>query len=94
MRKKNITTITLEEAKKMKDRTREDAPPGPPLPDDFWKHAKLVFPPEGPKEAVKIRYDRDMLEWFKRQGRGYQTRMNAVLRSYYEAHKDEPAPKR
>jgi uncharacterized protein (DUF4415 family) len=34
------------------------------------------------------------LEWFKAQGRGYQTRMNAVLRSYYEAHKDEPTVKR
>jgi len=93
MKKKNITTVSLEEVKKMKGRTRQDAPPGPPLPDDFWRHAKVVYP-EGPKEPTTIRYDRDMLEWFKQQGRGYQTRMNAVLRSYYEAHKDEPAPKR
>jgi hypothetical protein len=36
MRKKaNITTITLEEAMKMKDRTRNDAPEGPSLPKDF-----------------------------------------------------------
>ena len=93
MKKERITRVTLEEVMKMKDRTRKDAPPGPPLPNDFWKHAKVVYP-ESPKEAVKIRYDRDMLEWFKTQGRGYQTRMNAVLRSYYEAHKDEPAAKR
>ena len=94
MRKKaNITTITLEAAMKMKDRTRKDAPEGPSLPKDFWKNAKIVYP-EGPKEAVKVRYDADMLEWFKAQGRGYQTRMNAVLRSYYEAHKDEPTVKR
>jgi uncharacterized protein (DUF4415 family) len=53
-----------------------------------------VVYPDGPKEAVKVRYDRDVLEWFKAQGRGYQTRMNAVLRSYYEAHKDEPTVKR
>ena len=84
MKKERITRVTLDEAKKMKDRTRKDAPPGPPLPDDFWKHAKVVYP-ESPKEAVKIRYDWDMLDWFKDQGRGYQTRMNAVLRSYYEA---------
>jgi uncharacterized protein (DUF4415 family) len=57
------------------------------------KNAKIVYP-DGPKEAVKVRYDADMLEWFKAQGRGYQTRMNAVLRSYYEAHKDEPTVKR
>jgi uncharacterized protein (DUF4415 family) len=93
MKKKNITTVTLEEVKKMKGRTRNDATPGPALPDDFWKQAKVVYP-EAPKEPTTIRYDRDMLEWFKQQGRGYQTRMNAVLRSYYEAHKDEPAPKR
>ncbi len=93
MNKKNITTITLEEALKTKGRTQKDAPPGPPLPNDFWKHAKVVYP-EGPKETTTIRFDADILAWFKAQGRGYQTRMNAVLRSYYEAHKDEPVPKR
>lgn len=92
MKKERITRVTIEEVMKMKDRTRKDTPPGPPLPNDFWKHAKVAYP-ESPKEAVKIRYDRDMLEWCKTQGRGYQTRMNAVLRSYYEAHKDEPAAK-
>ena len=93
MKKERITKVSLEEVKKMKDRTRNDAPEGPSLPKDFWENAKVVYP-EGPKEAVKVRYDRDMLEWFKSQGRGYQTRMNAVLRSYYEAHKDEPSVKR
>jgi len=29
-----------------------------------------------------LRFDEDMVEWFKRQGAGYQTRMNAVLRAY------------
>ncbi len=93
MNKKDTTTITLEEALKTQGKTRKDAPPGPPLPDEFWKHARVVYP-EGPKAATTIRFDADMLEWFKAQGRGYQTRMNAVLRSYYEAHKDEPAAKR
>ncbi len=93
MKKKNITTITLEEALKTKGKTRKDAPPGPALPDDFWKHAKVVYP-ESPKKATTIRFDADILAWFKAQGRGYQTRMNAVLRSYYEAHRDEPTVKR
>ena len=93
MKKERITTVSLDEVKKMKDRTRKDAPVGPSLGKDFWRDAKVVFP-ESPKEAVKIRYDRDMLEWFKAQGRGYQTRMNAVLRSYYEAHKEEHELKR
>jgi len=93
MKKKNTTTITLEEAMKTKGKTRKDAQPGPPLPEDFWKHAKVVYP-ESPKEQVTVRFDADILEWFKEQGRGYQTRMNAVLRSYYEAHKDEHELKR
>lgn len=93
MKKERITTASLSEVKKMKDRTRKDAPEGPSLGKDFWKDAHVVYP-DGPKEAVKVRYDRDMLEWFKGQGRGYQTRMNAILRSYYEAHKDEPTAKR
>ncbi len=93
MTKERITTVSRSELNNMKDRTRKDAPEGPALPKDFWKTAKVVYP-EGPKEAVKVRYDADMLEWFKAQGRGYQTRMNAVLRSYYEAHKDEPSVKR
>ena len=93
MKKERITTVSRSELKKMKDRTRKDAPVGPSLPKDFWKTAKVVYP-DSPKEAVKVRYDADMLEWFKAQGRGYQTRMNAVLRSYYEAHKEEPSVKR
>lgn len=85
MKKKSITSISLEEAKNKKGKTRKDAPPGPPLPTDFWKHAKVVYP-DRPKIATTIRFDADILAWFKAQGRGYQTRMNAVLRSYYEAH--------
>ena len=50
------------------------------LPADFWAGAKLVLPP--PKQAVSIRVDQDVLEWFKDQGPRYQTRMNAVLRSF------------
>jgi uncharacterized protein (DUF4415 family) len=53
------------------------------LPADFWDDAKVVTPP--PKEAISIRIDRDVLEWFRDQGPRYQTRMNAVLRSYMVA---------
>jgi uncharacterized protein (DUF4415 family) len=33
-----------------------------------------------------LRLDADMLEWFRAQGRGYQTKINAILRSYFEQH--------
>ena len=44
-----------------------------------------------PKETMTIRLDADVLEWFRKQGKGYQTRINAVLRSYMRAHKDADA---
>ncbi len=37
------------------------------------------------KAAISLRLDADVLDWFKAQGGGYQTRMNAVLRAYMEA---------
>lgn len=36
-----------------------------------------------------MRVDADVLNWFKRQGKGYQSRMNAVLKMFIEAHKDQ-----
>jgi uncharacterized protein (DUF4415 family) len=38
-----------------------------------------------PKASISLRIDADVLEWFKAQGGGYQTRINAVLRAYREA---------
>ena len=53
------------------------------LPEDFWDDAVVVSPPS--KEAISLRVDRDVLAWFREQGPRYQTRMNAVLRSYMAA---------
>jgi uncharacterized protein (DUF4415 family) len=41
--------------------------------------------PVPPKASVSLRIDVDVLEWFKSRGRGYQTRINAVLRAFKEA---------
>ena len=49
----------------------------------FWKTAKVVMPT--PKEIVTMRLDADLLRWFRQQ-RGYQTRINAILRAYMQAH--------
>lgn len=43
--------------------------------------------PVPPKAAISLRVDADVLDWFKAQGPGYQTRINAVLRAF----KDEAA---
>jgi len=61
------------------------------LPEDFWDNAVVVTPP--PKEAISLRVDEDVLEWFRSQGPGYQTRMNAVLRSYMQAVRRREPPK-
>jgi uncharacterized protein (DUF4415 family) len=68
-----------------KTRTRADAP-AHPVDDDFWRNARVVMPPPG-KTSVHLRIDADVLEWFREQGKGHLSRMNAVLRSFMEAHK-------
>lgn len=50
------------------------------LPDDFWSDAEVVVAPL--KQAISLRVDRDVLDWFREQGPRYQTRINAVLRTY------------
>ena len=42
--------------------------------------------PAPSKQHVTIRLDADVLEWFRAQGKGYQTRINSLLRAYMEAH--------
>lgn len=57
----------------------------PELSDDFWENAKPQLPVN--KKSVSIRLDNDLLEWFKNQGRGYQTMINAILKSYMHSHR-------
>jgi uncharacterized protein (DUF4415 family) len=57
----------------------------PRLGSDFWRKATVRMPQK--KETVTLRLDPDVLAWFRSLGRGYQTRINAVLRSYVQAAK-------
>ena len=59
-------------------------PEARPTDVDFWKQAKIVIPRA--KQTVTIRLDSDLLGWLRQQ-KGYQTRINAVLRTYMEAQK-------
>jgi uncharacterized protein (DUF4415 family) len=54
----------------------------------FWANAELRMPQA--KKGVYLRLDQDVLEWLKAQGPGYQTRINAILRAYMEAHPTSP----
>lgn len=103
-KRENITHVTAEEAWSLKSHTdisRLDAmtdgdiaravaddPDAAPLDID-WTRARLVVPPG--KETVTLRLDRDLLDWFREQGKGYQTRINAVLRAFYQAKNHDPA---
>ncbi len=55
----------------------------PPLGEEFFKDGQLRLP--RPKTTVTMRLDADVLEWFKSKGKGYQTRINAILRMYMDA---------
>ncbi len=62
-----------------------DKDTAPALDDKWFRTAELVIPQ--PKAAISIRLDREVLDWFKDQGPGYQSRMNAVLAAYMKAHR-------
>jgi uncharacterized protein (DUF4415 family) len=58
-------------------------------PDDAmeeidWATTELPLPRR--KEQTTLRLDADVLDWFRAQGKGYQTRINAILRKYFEQH--------
>ena len=60
-------------------------PDAPELLEEEWfNKATLV---NRSKEPITIRMDKDVLDFFKKQGKGYQTKINSVLRTFVEAHK-------
>ncbi len=66
------------------ERAIAEDPDAAPMLDDAWfRNAKLEIPTA--KVAISIRVDGDVMDWFRTQGRGWQTRMNAVLRAYAKA---------
>ena len=83
--------MSLEEIRKQKSRTdwdrlrRKGDYEGAPEIDVDWSKAEVVTPE--PKKLISLRLDADIVEFFRSQGKGYQTRMNAVLRSYMEAQR-------
>ena len=96
----DVTTVTLEEAKEMKSRTdwealeektdeqiRKDVEGDPDayFLDEDWFEAATFVNPSAEKERISIRIDKDILEFFRSGGRGYQSRINKVLREYMAA---------
>ena len=56
-------------------------------PEDFARAiVRKGLQPVERKAQITLRVDSDVLEWFREKGAGYQSRMNAVLRAYKQAH--------
>lgn len=87
-----IVRHSLSQIKAMRERGEDDTSPHAPeaesLGADFWSSARVVMP--GGKTSVHLRLDNDVVDWFKANGKGHLTRMNAVLRAYVEAQKHSP----
>ena len=64
----------------------------PPLGEEFFKKATVPWPPA--KHQLTIRLDVDVLEWLKATGRGYQTRINRILRAAMESQSTRRARSR
>jgi uncharacterized protein (DUF4415 family) len=70
-----------------------DPDAAPLLREEWFARAQRLLPgtmPE-PKRPVSIRLDESVLAWFKEQGPRYQSRINAVLRAYASAHRENAA---
>ncbi len=63
----------------------------PELEESFWRDATLVEPDR--TEQISLRVRRSVLQWFKRPGKGYQTRINRVLETYVQAQRAAERPR-
>jgi uncharacterized protein (DUF4415 family) len=79
MTKRYDRPLTLKELAQVKDKDI-DFSDIPELDETFWKNARLVEP-EGTQQ-ITLRVKKSVLETYKATGKGYQTRMNAVLESF------------
>jgi uncharacterized protein (DUF4415 family) len=105
----DVTRVTLEDADELESNTDwdrvnaltdeeihqavEEDPDAFLLDDDWFENAILVSP-SAEKERISIRLDKDILEFFRAGGQGYQSRINKVLREYmavqrYKKKKEE-----
>jgi uncharacterized protein (DUF4415 family) len=85
---KNPPKMTAQQRKRLLEMKDEDidysdAPPSPP--DAVWTRPGALIP-VGNKKQITVRLDADVLEFFKKTGTRYQSRINAALREYMKAN--------
>ena len=83
-------TASLEDLKRMRARGEITGPRTDAaqidLPEGFWDDARIED--RSAKKSIHLRVDQEVYDFFKAQGKGHLTRMNAVLRAYVEAQRD------
>lgn len=67
------------------ERSMRDDPDWAEWIDVDWSKAVIVMP--APKKSISIRLDEEVIDFFKATGKGYQTRINAILRHYVQEQK-------
>ncbi len=89
MRERGEGRSDWDRVKKMSDEEIEQAVAEDPdagiLPENWPEGVEIGMPQA--KERITVRLDADVLDWFKSQGKGYQTRINAVLKAYVDSQK-------
>ena len=89
--KKRSTTSDLKKLDNLSD-TDIDYSDIPELDESFFKKEIVTLTQK--KDSITLRIDHDVLEFYKLQGRGYQTLMNAILKMYAYAHAKQKGLKR
>jgi uncharacterized protein (DUF4415 family) len=93
MNKEPFTKPSLEQALAHLKNLRDDdidVSDAPEWTAEMLTRAELRMP-SARKSQIALRVDGDVINWFRENGKGYQTRMNAVLRAYVEAQKTKSA---
>lgn len=85
MTNKNLKTVSLNELDAMYERGEVFQNPEAPIESDVVSWAKAKVNVRASKKSIHLRIDADVLDFFKQDGKGHLTRMNAVLRQYMEA---------
>lgn len=95
MRKSHTSRKSETDLKRLHEMTDEDIDFSdiPEVPPEMFARGivRRGLKPVIRKKQLTLRMDSDVVEWFKRQGKGYQTKINALLRAYMEEHKRKAA---
>ena len=96
MKKNNTITKTIDLTQPLSDEQKQRLTALKDMPDEQIDFSDIPYNPKtewtkavvlpSTKQQVTLRLDKDILDFFKKDGKGYQTRLNAVLRTYVEAH--------